>query len=189
MAGGNKEVEIKVQVSEEAFRKFLSRAEEHFQKAGKARNVDTYYNHPCRDWMGVEYPYIWFSIRRRGKEILSYKHYFPENSPEKVYCEELETEVDAGTMERILERLGFRKLVTVDKTRTKFIHGKYEIAFDEVAELGYFIEVELIGETDRPEQEKEKMKQFLRENGVSEFSVPDVGYPHLLMRKKGLTSK
>ena len=140
--------------------------------------------------MAVDHPYIWFSVRRRGKNILSYKHYFPENSPEKLYCDEVEVEIsEPEKMEEILGRLGFKELVRVEKKRRKYRKGKYEIAFDEVKDLGHFIEVELVGEGE-PEEERKKIMEFIREGlGIGNFSMPDVGYPHLLMRKKGIIDR
>ena len=58
----------------------------------------------------------------------------------------------------------------------------YEIALDREKTLGDFVEVELIGETDKPvPQIRAEMLQFLRNHGITEPNADNVGYPYLLL--------
>ncbi|GEM_PF-3640113 len=46
-------------------------------------------------------------------------------------------------LEKIFSALDFKKLITVDKKREVYLYkNEFEIAFDEVKNLGYFIEIE-----------------------------------------------
>ncbi len=81
----------------------------------------------------------------------------------KLVSDEYEFEVSDGKMARaMLVALGWQEVVTVDKLRTESKIDNYSICIDEVAELGLFIELEVLSESDtNSAQIQAEMKAFL----------------------------
>ena len=66
--------------------------------------------------------------------------------------EEINVAVENGTQfESILKRLGFRRTAVVDKMREYYRYGEASIALDDVASLGFFVEIELTGNETGPQ--------------------------------------
>ena len=112
---------------------------------GKYREVDTYLNHPCRDFSKTDE-----ALRIRifnGKDLceLTYKGpriYFSERIKvrEEVTIKVLRSDVE--DLVRLLKKLGFKEVAKVIKERAKFQVGEVKIALDKVEKLGCFIEIE-----------------------------------------------
>ena len=83
----------------------------------------------------------WLRIRNEnGKNILSYKKRLEDN-----YREEIETIIDNyNNLHLILTNLGFKIKGRVTKNRIKILYkDKYEFSFDDVKNIGLFIEIEV----------------------------------------------
>jgi adenylate cyclase class 2 len=118
---------------------------------------DTYLSHPARDFALSNEA---LRVRRVGAEnLITYKG--PRRSGPTKTREEIEIGTAAGDdarrdLLRLFERLGFRPVATIRKTRTPFRlivdRRKIEIALDEVEGLGDFAEIETLAatETDIP---------------------------------------
>jgi len=107
-----------------------------------SQQADRYMKHPCRKTNLAREA---FRLRREGTvHQLTYKgpvlRSVVKDRPEKG-C----TVGDPKSMEEILTRLGFKKLVDVCKVRSAFRLKDYEICIDAVRNLGSFVEVEYIG--------------------------------------------
>lgn len=183
------EVEIKIEVGRAEF----EAAEAALRAGGKfvseSRQVDAYFNHPDRDFLTPRYPFEWLSLRRRGRKVLiNYKHWHPENSLRTTHCDEFETEIDsADKQEKILLALGFRRLVTVDKTRRNYLWtGAFTVSLDRVKGLGFFIEIEAERPAGTPEQTAARLWEVVRELGITKYTENLRGYPYTLMERKGL---
>lgn len=75
------------------------------------------------------------------KIILTYKGKKQEHKFKK--REEIEVEVsDADSAEKIVQAIGFEKIVTVEKERTIWRLNSCEVCLDEVTLLGSFVEIE-----------------------------------------------
>ncbi len=94
----------------------------------------------------------------------------------EIHAEEYELEVDnVQTMDHILQHLGYKKALIVDKTRETWKLNDFTIALDHVKDEGDFIEVELLN-ADVKEAE-EKIEQFLLSLGITkEDFCPDLRY-------------
>lgn len=102
---------------------------------------DVYFEHPCRSMLERDE-----AIRLRRVEdggstrlILTYKG--PRSGGLAKSREEVEARVD-DTIILILDRLGFKPVVTVSKRRTIYDLGDLLFFVDEVKGLGCFVEIE-----------------------------------------------
>ncbi len=155
----------------------------------KSRQTDFYFTPIHRNFVEPKFPFEWLSIRKRaGKNILNYKHFYPENAEITAYCKEFETEVkDSEQMAMIFSALNLKNLITVEKERELYIYkDEFEIALDSVAELGNFIEIEALKDFGGINKTKEKIVEFATILGINASKADKRGYPFLLMRKKGL---
>jgi adenylate cyclase, class 2 len=104
---------------------------------------DLYYQHPYRDFVQTNE-----ALRLRmtnGQCRITYKG--PRMAGMAKIRFEAETEIgDYETMTSILDRLGFRPVGTVEKTRVVFYLEGAVICLDDVAGLGAYIELEKMGE-------------------------------------------
>jgi len=189
MSDKDREIEIKIPLSEETFPKIKERLKKNSRFVKNLPQVDEYFTPMHRNFVEPEYPYEWLSIRRRGdKVILNYKHYYPENTEVTTHCDEFETQIqDVNQLDKIFSTLNFRKLVTVEKEREVYIYNnEFEIALDVVKELGYFVEIEAIKDFGSVEVTREKLFEFAKSLGIDISKIDKRGYPFLLMKKKGL---
>jgi len=135
------EVELKVAADHDAVRDRLEALGA--EPAGAGEQVDTYFQHPVRDFADTDEA---LRVRREttdGETVSRVTYKGPLVEAESKTREELETAVgDQTTMEAILEELGFEALETVQKHRERFEHGEYTVTLDTVAGLGEFVEVE-----------------------------------------------
>lgn len=118
---------------------------------------DTYFQHPCRDFVQTDEA---FRIRERDekklsrpdprlrKRVLTYKG--PKLDMEVKTREEVELTLadDALAWERMLKCLGFRKVATVEKARTKAWYywqgSKIEISLDLLKSMKRYVELEIV---------------------------------------------
>ncbi|MCQ4333267.1 class IV adenylate cyclase [Natronomonas sp. F2-12] len=146
------EVEMKVRADHDRVRSRLSGLGA--VPEGTVRQVDTYYDHPVREFAETDEA---LRIRREAategeKTRVTYKG--PLVEAESKTRTELETAIaDGAVFDGILERLGFEPAATVEKTRERFRHGEYTVTLDTVSGLGEFLEVETEAEVIEPARE------------------------------------
>jgi len=146
------EVELKVRTPHRPIRDRLD--EIGAEPAGIVTQVDTYYDHPVREFAETDEA---FRIRRETdadseRERLTYKG--PLVDDDSKTRRELETGVDDGEiMAEIAESVGFEPAATVRKERERFRHGEYTITLDTVDGLGEFLEIETEAEEIAPARE------------------------------------
>lgn len=148
---------------------------------------DSYFNPPNRDFLGFDYPFEWLRLRETEKgAFLDYKHFHPENVKVTDYCDEFRTGItDVPQFLKILDSLGFKKIIIVDKKRDIWKYKDVKICLDIVEELGNFIELEAEGSFQNPKDGKEYLRSILNEINVKFGEECNRGYPYLLLDKKG----
>ena len=133
------EVEIKVPVRN------LGAIEEKIREMGasflrEVKEIDTYYNHPCRDFSVTDE-----AIRIRNDGTLTYKG--PKVDKMTKSREEINLKIeDIKEGDKILRVLGFKPVMKVTKIRKYYKLGEITISLDDVEALGKFVEIECIGE-------------------------------------------
>lgn len=129
------EIELKLKMDSKEYDRILEFMKKSATYLGTENHEATYYQPTYRKFSGE-----WFRIRNEnGKYVMNYKK---KSGP--ACCEEYETLVDnKDQLEKILLNLGMQKIGVVKKRRKKYFYdNKFEVSFDEVENIGLFIEVE-----------------------------------------------
>lgn len=183
------EIELRVSLDKASFHSLKDEISRIAAPAIKMTQVDEYFTPLHRNFVKPQYPYEWLSIRNRdGAYILNYKHFHPENVPVTDYCDEYEVQTKNGeSLREIFIALGFSRLVTVEKYREVYVYNdEFEIAFDDVHDLGWFIEIEVLGSIESVAEARKRLMSFANGLGIDVSKNDNRGYPYLLMVKRGL---
>ncbi len=130
------EIEIKLKVHNNEYKRLLNILKDKSNNIKEVTEKDIYFNIPTKK----EYKEVLRIRKENDLYILSYKK---ENSDKT--RDEFETIIDNyDNLEKILLNLGLEKKGIIEKKRTKILYkNKYEFAFDEVKDIGKFIEIEV----------------------------------------------
>jgi adenylate cyclase class 2 len=136
-------------------------------------DVDLYFNPPGRDLKASDEA---FRLRRVGEaNCLTYKG--PKRDAETKTRTEIEVPLGDGDetaagAERLLLALGYQPVVTVRKKRRvyRFERGgfKTEVCFDDVEQVGAFVELEILAPEERYESAKRVLLQTAAELGLTD---------------------
>jgi len=136
------EIEIKLKVNSSEYNRLLNLIERNSVNKSNVNQIDTYYNLPNKI-PNTE----WLRIRNEdGKYIFNYKKKI-DNS----HYEKYDVLIDnVNNLNKILSALGIIKLGTINKNRISYLYkSKYVFSFDNVKDIGMFIEIELINKSKR----------------------------------------
>ena len=87
-------------------------------------------------------------------------------------------------MEKILEKLGFVKIISKVKTREQGKLDDFEINLDKIEGLGNFVEFELI--SDDGKEAKKKILELIEKLDLPKENIIHKGYARLLFEKMGV---
>ena len=175
------EVELKVRVpSLDILRDRLRK--KGAESLGKVHEHDIFYNAPHRDFGKTDEA---VRVRYTGDHtVVTYKGPKIKKFGLKAR-EELNFAVESGeAFETMLDRLGFRKTLEVDKWRENFRLGRASVCLDDVAGLGTFAEIEVMAEneTDSPTS---VIEGIAKEIGVTGEPILESYLEMLLAKKAG----
>lgn len=134
------EIEIKLKVTTNEYNRILNLIERNSVNKSNVNQIDTYYNLPNKI-PNTE----WLRIRNEdGKYIFNYKKKI-DNS----HYEKYDVLIDnVNNLNKILSSLGIIKLGIINKNRVSYLYkDKYIFSFDDVTDIGMFIEIELINKS------------------------------------------
>lgn len=116
--------------------------------------------------------------KENNKYILNYK------KKQDNYVDEYESEIsDFCSFSKILNIYGFKETCCIEKTREKYLYkDKYEIAFDDVKNLGLFIEIEIINYTKSKEEEYQDLIAILYELNINLNQISNIHYPEYFVK-------
>ncbi len=127
----------------------------------KCIETDTYYMHPCRDFRETDE-----ALRIRKKKCLDSIEYYLTYKGARVkrgkikIREEIETPInDYKTFSTILEKLGFKPILSFSKYRERYVYNNTYITIDHLYGVGWFIEIE--GEQEHIEEFREKLGKYV----------------------------
>lgn len=179
------EVLVKCSNSEEEIKNKLKK----FNYISESRTIDTYYYDELRTNLKPKENLRLtecFRIREKNnKTYLTYKIDQFTNEDIWLYSDENETEVsNSCEIKKIISLLGLKELIKIDNTKTKYENEMYEIYFENVIDLGLFIEVELKNDTgDDVEVLKNKIREFISELDLSSVIELNEGKPEMMLKK------
>lgn len=184
-----KEVEILVQTFDSK-EKILESLKQ-FSFKGAKETIDTYYFDPLRNNLqvkGDQYPRERFRIRsKQWKSYLTYKKDIFDDHGEWMYSDEHETIIDNyETGKEIILHLGLEELITVDNIKHTFETPLYEIVFEEVKDLGFFLEVERleVSDDEKIEEVKKEIREFINKLQLNSSEKLNIWKPELMLKKK-----
>ena len=169
------ETEIKIKIDKDKYQSLISFMDDNAEFINESNHLDVYYEPAHRRFTDKEIIREWLRIGKRGnKNIITYKNWYD------VHCDEYEVEInDIDKMYKIFDVLNFKKISKVDKNRRKYIYlNKYEISLDNVKELGYFIEIEVIEYDKHIMQEYDGLLKLAKDLDLNLDDIDKKGYPY-----------
>ncbi|WP_202319961.1 class IV adenylate cyclase [Archaeoglobus neptunius] len=168
------EVEIKFRYREGVEEKVSEMAEFVIEKY----EYDVYFNHPCRDFRETDE-----AVRiRKDVEGINITYKGPKIDSETKSREEIKLKVEDFDMAfKLLEKLGFTRVMEVKKLRKIYRLGDAIICIDDVEGLGRFVEFEL--ESDNI-MEKQKLFSIAESLGYRRGDAIRESYLELILQEK-----
>jgi len=180
-----KDIEIEVQLRVSKTDKLIDFLEEEAKLTGEVYQKDEYLMPPHRDFVAVKPVKEWLRLRESGKgSSVNYKNWHYDDSGRSTHCDEYETPVeDVDQMRKIFAAIDIKPLITVEKKRKTYRYNDYEVALDEITDLGSFVEVEYKGEDQNvvPTEVTAGMIAWLKEVDCGVIERNYVGYPFMLL--------
>lgn len=85
---------------------------------------------------------------------------------------------------KILEAIGFKPFITIEKTRTVYEVDGFTLNFEDIKDFGKAIEVEMFARHEEVPEAKEKLKKFLENLGISKEQILPQSINSIIMRGK-----
>lgn len=182
-----KEIEILVEVYSAVDE--VIKSLDKFEYLGIKETIDTYYYDPLRKNLKPNSKnQIDECLRLRTKDnvnsITYKKDQFDENG-KWLYSDEYETSVnDIFMINKIFNQLGLRELLTIHNSKRTYKYNDYEIVFETVKGLGYFIEVEYCTNEDIDvKAKKNEIQKFIDSLGLHVSEELNMGKPEMMIKK------
>lgn len=182
-----KEIEILIEVK--SSKKEALKVLEQFQSEGIKKTLDIYFYDPLRVDLQVNEEgrlNACFRLRQKdGKNTVAYKVDHFEGA-EWSHSDEYETEVkDFDTAIQIVEKLGLQELVRIDNEKHTYTTDEYEIVFEDVKDLGLFMEIEKLAQVpdEKVQETKEEIRAFIKSLSIEFGEEQNAGKPELMLRK------
>lgn len=182
------EVEIKFPVSKKLFNRINEKLSKITKLEDQSQEIDIYFNPPHKDFFKPAYPVEYFRLRQaKTKNSLAYKRPYFNQSGQRTHSNEFETEINQPKqLLKILQKLDFKKMIIIDKTRKRFnFQNQLEIDLDEVKKLGYFVEIENKKAFKKLKMAIDFINDFAQKLGIDPQVRNDNGYVLLMMKKLG----
>ncbi len=183
------EVEAKYRLPEDLY----SRVERSVQEGKwkllyEVEEHDVYFAHPCRNFAETDEA-LRIRVEKMGdssRTVLTYKG--PRVGIESKTREEINVEVDdPEKCTRVLERLGFRRVIEIVKKRKVFSRDNLTLTLDDVKDLGKFVEIECITSSqDLVEECVKSIKKVAEELGLDDSLYERKTYLELILERKPL---
>ncbi|MBQ2895895.1 MAG: class IV adenylate cyclase [Oscillospiraceae bacterium] len=128
------------------------------------RQEDDYYNHPARNFLHTDEAVRLRRVLSGGQDKTVFTYKGPNHSDRGQSREELETGVEnAIVMRAALERLGFRAVASVYKSRREFKKADITVCLDDVEGLGSFFEIEILCRDGREAEAEGRLAALMEE--------------------------
>lgn len=182
----DREIEIKLEITKEKYEELVNLFVEKAKNYKEKEQNDMYFSPQANPFFGNDVNDECLRIRvLKDKNILSYKKIFFGESEADIHLEEHETEIaDLEQTKKILSCLNISEVLTLQKLRKTFVYQDiYEIALDQVKDLGYFIEIEIKDDSLSVVDANEKLKSIVCELGLDISKRNLDGYANMLYDK------
>ena len=171
------EMEIKAYLNDETLNSFLKLVPKFISSSTQS---DVYYNAPNRDFKMTDE-----ALRIRvsnGHAELTYKG--PKIDADTKAREEINVQIDDyQKFDTILQILNFKRIKSVDKVRQQYECEGLSVMIDEVRDLGRFLEVEVLVESNF-EAAKERVFSLLKRIDLDKEKLTRESYLELLLKEQ-----
>ena len=187
-----KEIEILVEVFDDIHT--VKDVLKKYKHIGLMHTIDEYYYDPKRETLKPDKNnQLSHCLRLRSKNnnySITYKDDVFDNG-KWLYSNEYETNIESVEMLRqIFERLGLIKFIEINNEKDIYQSSKYEIALENVKDLGIFLEVEYCTEEDVDVNIiREEIKEFMKELNLNLSEELNMGKPEMFLRKNNIIIK
>ena len=150
------------------------------KKTGE-REIDTYIRQPCSDGNNII-----FRIRRKQSgSVFTVKTNSPAEKKDILWHDVDMSLATPDILEEILMSNGWKYAVVIDKVRDSYEYGEFEINYDNILDLGIFVEIEYQAkEGEDTEIKLREMKKTLSFLGCPENDIINKGYVKLMLEKQ-----
>ena len=182
----NKEIEIKLSIDEYKYNELKVKFERWNLDSEFKEQKDTYFTSQNDDFFENKQNDKCLRIREeKGRCFLNYKHIIFGKNELDINIDEFETEIsNSSQLVKIFEAIGIKPTITVHKLRWTYVYeNSFEIALDEVKNLGYFVEIEVIKDYNDTRIANEALLNIVRELDLDLRSRNMEGYSNLMYRK------
>ena len=187
-----KEIEILVEVKDnlEDIRSVLKQ----FEFKGVKHTIDYYYYDPNKeDLKPNSNNELSHCLRLRSKNdenSITYKDDIFENG-KWLYSNEYETKVESlDVLKEIFNKLGLIKFIEINNEKEIYKTAKYEIALENVKDLGIFMEVEYCTNDDVDVNAiKKEIQDFIDSLNINVTEELNIGKPELYLKKHNISIK
>ncbi len=179
-----KDIEIEIQVRVGQTKKLLEFLESNAQFVAEEYQKDEYFTPAHRDFAAIKPIAEWLRLRESGKGSITYKNWHYGEDGKSTHCDEYETKVDdIDQMRKIFSVLDIKPVIVVEKTRKTWVYENYEIALDQITDLGEFVEIEYKGDAVAADSERitKEMVVFLKELDCGTIERNNGGYPFMIL--------
>lgn len=166
---------------------------EKFDYVGTMETIDIYFYDPLRSNLKpnkkLEIDECLRLRSKNGKNSIAYKVDNFDNNGKWLYSDEFETEVnDIFMLNKIFEHLGLKELLSIHNNKRTYKYKDYEIVFETVKELGYFLEVEYCTNEDADVKKiKQEIQDFIDSLGIDVSEEVNMGKPEMIIKKNNIT--
>lgn len=185
-----KEIEILVEVKDDI--DTVKNKLKDFEYVGLNHTIDEYYYDPLRDDLKPDNNnQLANCLRLRAKNdnyYVTYKNDVFEGE-KWLYSNEYETKIESiEMMKEVFERLGLKKFLEIDNNKEIYKTDKYEIALEDVKDLGIFLEVEYCTDEDVDVSKiKEEIQEFIDKLEINVSEELNMGKPEMYMHKHNIS--
>ena len=168
------EMEVKIKTSDLENNRIKNLIKNQSTYLGVENQIAHYYSFKYRNTNDE-----FFRVRKENnKYIINYK------KKHNNYVDEYETEINNfDSFSKILKAYGFEETCCIEKTREKYLYkDKYEISFDDVKDLGLFMEFEIIKHTKNKDAEYQDLITLLYELNINLNQISNKHYPEYFIK-------
>ncbi|KKQ11856.1 MAG: class IV adenylate cyclase [Candidatus Babeliales bacterium] len=187
----SKEIEIKIKLEINQIEQLREWLIQNAKFMDKLQMIDYYLDDPKKSLYkispaGFKDPLEFWRVRQIDNVyfLCNKKRIIDENG-RTVSVEENEAVTPEGeAIIQIFKKRGLTDQVIIYKTREIFQYEDFEIVFDNVKNLGEFVEIELKSDEQDPVQGKKLIYDLLKKIGITEFTQFDRGYLCMMLNPK-----
>ena len=179
-----KEIEIKIQIDERQLGLLRNWLKDNAQFKGVLSHTEWYLDNPNDTFFftapeGYKDALKYLRVRHteRGDSV-AYKLWYKDPETGKTtHCDEYETKVENGqVMLALFAQLGFTDQTKIAKQRQTYLTDEFEIVIDQIEDVGYFVEVEVLHPKENVRESLADIHAFLKDISITRFRKIDRGY-------------